>query len=418
MRVWEIAKETGKSSRFLIENYLQGYSPLSVVPDDEARIVLKKLEKTTRNVSRETSEEFYRLDRIDKEDATYSLIIGERSNGKTYSVLERILDNYLKTGEQGALIRRWDEDFKRGRGQRMYEGVVNAGKLADKIWDGIEFKSGAFVLYRYDETGEKKIYDREPFCFTFALTNMEHDKSTSYENVTTILFDEFLDRKGYLPDEFVIFMNVISTIVRRRDNVKIYMCANTVNKHSPYWTEMGLKHVVKQKQGTIDVYQYGDSDLKVAVEYCNPAVQSKPSDKYFAFDNPKLQMITGGAWEVAVYPQLPVKYKPKDIRFRYFIIWEVDILECDIIRIDSRTMFTYIHKKTTPIQDEDRDLIFTPMSDPRRNWRRRISVPQDEKGKRIWQFFTEDRVYYQDADVGEIVRAYLQFSQQSDIIKQ
>ena len=370
----------------------------------------------TKSKPQEPKPKFYRLDRILRENATYNMIIGERSNGKTFACLERILKNYLKTGEQGAIIRRWDDDFKRKRGSRMFEGLINAGVLEDSIWDGIEFRSDQFKLYRWDEAGEKKIYDRQPFCFGFALTTMEHDKSTSYDNVTTIVFDEFLTRQSYLPDEFVLFMNVLSTIIRHRDNVTIFMCANTVNKSAPYFAEMGLAHVAKMEQGHIDVYTYGDSDLKVAVEYCKPAEQSKPSDKYFAFDNPKLQMITGGAWEVAVYPRLPFKYKPKDVRFRYFIMWEDDILECEIIRVDD-IMFTYIHRKTTPIQDEERDLIFTPESNPRRNWRRRISVPQDDKGRRIWQFFVEDRVYYQDNEIGEIVRNYLQFSQTSSIIK-
>lgn len=364
----------------------------------------------------ETNSRFYRIDNIDKENATYNMIIGERSNGKTFACLERILKNYLKTGERGALIRRWDDDFKRKRGQQMFDGIVNAGILQDTIWDGIDFKTQQFTLYRWDEAGEKKIYDRQPFCFAFSLTTMEHDKSTSYSDVTTIVFDEFLSRQSYLPDEFVLFMNTLSTIIRHRDNVKIYMCANTVNKSAPYFSEMGLSHVAKQEQGTIDVYTYGESSLKVAVEYCRPIAKSKPSDKYFAFDNPKLQMITGGAWEVAVYPTLPVKYKPKDVRFTYFIIWEDEILQCEVIRLD-RTMFTYIHRKTSDIKDENKDLIFTPKSDPRKNWRRRISVPQDDMGRKIWQFFLEDRVYYQDNETGEIVRNYLQFSQQSNIIK-
>ena len=34
-------------------------------------------------------------------------------------------------------------------------------------------------------------------------------------------------------------------------------------------------------------------------------------DVYFAFNNPKLQMITSGAWEMAIYPHNKVKYKPK-----------------------------------------------------------------------------------------------------------
>lgn len=359
---------------------------------------------------------FYRLDRIDAEKATYSMIIGERSNGKTFAVLERILDNYLKTGEQGAIIRRWDDDFKRKRGQQMYQGVVNAGKLQDTIWDGVEYKTQQFFLYRWDEAGEKKIYDRQPFAFGFSLTTMEHDKSTSYDNVTTILFDEFLTRNSYLPDEFVLFMNVLSTIIRHRDNVRIYMCANTVNKSAPYFAEMGLSHIKDMQQGKIDVYTYGESKLKVAVEYCKPIAKSKPSDKYFAFDNPKLQMITGGAWEVALYPRLPIKYRPMDVRFKYFIQWEDDLLQCEIVRVD-RVMFTYIHRKTTPLQDEDRDLVFSPECRPARNWRRRISVPQDDMGMKIWKFYVEDRVYYQDNEVGEIVRNYLQFSQQSTIIK-
>lgn len=376
---------------------------------------------TTRRKTSEKTEpkkiDFYRLDRIDKEDATYSMIFGERSNGKTYAVLERILDNYLKKSEQGAIIRRWEDDFKRKRGSQFFDGLVNNGKLQNTIWEGIEFKAGQWFLYRWDSTNEsKKIYDRQPFCFAFSLTTMEHDKSTSYSGVKTILFDEFLSRQSYLPDEFVMFMNCISTIIRHRDDVKIYMCGNTVNKSCPYFTEMGLTHASKMEQGTIDVYTYGESKLKVAVEYCKPASKSKPSDKYFAFDNPKLQMITGGAWEVAVYPLLPMKYRPKDVAFCYFIIWEEDILQADVVRI-GRVMFTYIHRKTTPIQNPDKDLIFTPDSKPQRNWRRRISVPQDRVGEKIWRFFVEDRVYYQDNETGEIVRNYLQFSQTNTIIK-
>lgn len=369
-----------------------------------------------RRTTKEPEQKFYSLNRIKEADATYSMIIGERSNGKTFSVLSEILENYLKKHEQGAVIRRWEDDFKRQRGQQMFSALVNEGKLKDTIWDGIAYRSGKWFLYRYDEELDKKVMDRDPFCFAFALTTTEHDKSTSYMGVTTILFDEFLTRQSYLPDEFVLFMNTISTIVRFRDDVKIYMCANTVNKSAPYFKEMGLEHVAKMEQGKIDIYTYGESNLKVAVEYCKPAQQSKPSDKYFAFDNPKLQMITGGAWEVAVYPHLPIKYKPKDVRYRYFIMWENDILECDIVRVD-KVIFTYIHRKTTPIKDEDQDLIFTPISDPRKNWRRRICVPQDDKGRRIWQYFVEDRVYYQDNEVGEIVRNYLQFAQRSDIIK-
>src|SRR5699024_5250425 len=126
--------------------------------------------------------------------------------------------------------------------------------------------------------------------------DVEHDKSTAYPKVKTIFFDEFLTRQYYLPDEFVTFMNVVSTIVRQRDDVIIFMCGNTVNQYCPYFTEMGLTHVKEMNKGVIEVYKYGESRLKVAVEYADSISKSgKPSDVYFAFDNPNLQMITGGA---------------------------------------------------------------------------------------------------------------------------
>ena len=71
---------------------------------------------------------------------------------------------------------------------------------------------------------------------------------------------------------------------------------------------------------TIDLYTYGESNLRVAVEYSQGIKkESKKSNKYFAFDNPKLQMITNGKWEIDIYPHLPHKYKPKDIKFIYYI---------------------------------------------------------------------------------------------------
>lgn len=361
--------------------------------------------------------EFYSLTEIEKRKCQYNIIIGERSNGKTFACLEKILKTYLKTGKQGAIIRRWDTDFKRGRGDVMWTGHIDAGLLDKTNWDGIEYKLGKWTLYKWDEDLDKKVYDKEAFCYSFALSNMEHDKSTSYPNITNIVFDEFLTRQSPLPDEFVLFMNCLSTIIRHRDDVTIYMLGNTVNKDSLYFKEMGLKHISKMNKGDIDVYEYGDSGLKVAVEYCGTSNrQKKKSDKYFAFDNEKLKMITSGAWELAIYPRLPLKYRPKDIKFTFFINYDDVILQCEIIKVE-KIRFLYIHSKTTPIKNEDKDIIFSNIADPRRNWRRRINGCNDELESRIWQFFKQDKVYYQSNEVGEMVRNYLIYCNNYSIIK-
>lgn len=351
---------------------------------------------------------FYSLKNILAKNARYNIIFGERSNGKTYSVLEYALKEFVKTGGQLAIVRRWQDDFTGKRGMTMFDGVVSnrvVAKFTNNEWTGIYYYGSRWFLCKYDESGKRITMD-VPFAYGFSITAMEHDKSTSYPRITTILFDEFLTRDAYITDEFVLFMNVVSTIIRHRTDVKIFMLGNTVNQYCPYFREMGLKHISKIKPGEIDVYTYGDSGLKVAVEYTIPNKAGKASDIYFAFDNPKLHMITGGAWEMAIYPHCPIKYVPADIVFTYFIIFDDNTLQCDIIMHEDHN-FTFIHRKTTPLKYPDVDLIYSTEFNSLPNWRRKITRPTSNIERKIAEYYTRDKIFYADNDIGEIVRNYL-----------
>lgn len=351
---------------------------------------------------------FYSTRRIDETGAVYRFIIGERSNGKSYACLSLIVNQYCASGAQGAIIRRWADDLKGKRGQAMFDSLVANGaieKASDGKWTNVHYYAGKWYMCRYDD--DKRIVDETPFCYGFALTAMEHDKSTSYPNVKIIVFDEVLTRNMYLPDEFVIFMNVLSTIIRQRNDVIIYMLGNTVNQYCPYFNEMGLKHVADMKPGTIDVYTYGESELRVAVERCDTLnKEGKPSDMYFAFDNPRLNMITGGAWEIDIYPHCPVKYRPKEIIFTFFIQFDQQMLQCEIVST-SQSVFIFIHRKTSEIKDPDTALIYSTEWSHKPNWRRVINRPCTSIERKIVELFRNDKVFYQDNDTGEVVRNYL-----------
>lgn len=357
-----------------------------------------------------SEQKFYTLEPILAQNCQYNVIFGERSNGKTYASLEYGLRRYIKTGEQMAYIRRWKEDYRGKRGSQLFAAHEDNGLisiLTDGKYDRVRYYSGKWYLGKWDSDLDRVVSDEEPFCYAFSLSDMEHDKSTSYPRVTTIIFDEFLTRQYYLPNEFVLFMNVLSTIIRHRNNVKIFMLGNTVNKYCPYFSEMGLGHVVDMEPGKIDIYSYGESSLRVAVERCkSPNKDGKQSDVYFAFDNPSLQMITGGAWEIDMYPHLPRKYKKSDVGFEYFINFNDQLLHCEIVFLEDCT-FTYIHRKTTPIRDEDSSTIFSDEYDPRPNHFRNIRKPTTDLEKRIALYFRKDKVFYQDNEVGEVVRNYL-----------
>lgn len=365
--------------------------------------------KTTKNVSRETSK-FYSLENIKKTGATYNVIFGERSNGKTYSVLLEGLREYVKHGGQLAIVRRWKEDITGRRASDIFSALNSnneVAKLTNNKYTGITYFASKFYLCTYDENG-KPVYslDKDCFAYTFALSETEHNKSISYPNITTILFDEFITKHVYLNDEFVLFMNTVSTIVRQRTNVKIYMCGNTVNKFCPYFQEMGLTHILDMKQGSIDVYTYGESELKVAVEYCTNTQAKKENNFYFAFNNPKLNMITGGAWELDIYPHLPVKYTPKNIQFIYFIDFNGVLCQCEVVEINGE-MFTFIHQKTTELKYPENDLIYTLDFHYEMNYNRNICKPQNTLQKRLLWFFETNRVFYQNNEIGDLIHNYL-----------
>lgn len=352
---------------------------------------------------------FYSLKRIQSRKATYNVVFGERSNGKTYAALRDGLANYFKTGGQMAYLRRWKEDVTGRRASRLFAGLNENGevaKLSGGVYSGVHYYAGKFYLCNYDENGKALYNDTAIIAFAFALSDSEHDKSTSYPNVTSIIFDEFITNKLYLHDEFVIFMNVVSTIVRRREDVVIYMLGNTVSKFCPYFAEMGLKNISKMEQGTIDVYAYGNSKLKVAVEFCNSLEKTEKANSYFAFDNPKLNMITGGAWELNIHPHLPEKFTPKDVVLEYFIEFNDQLFSAKIIRLRSN-LFTYIHRKTTDVKNIDRDLVFTDTPNHRRNYIARFYYPTSKIHAKIVEFFKTSKVFYQDNEVGECIANFL-----------
>ena len=352
---------------------------------------------------------YYSLNKINKKDATYNVIFGERSNGKTYATLKQVLENYFNDGSQFAYIRRWSVDVQPKRMNNLFNAIIEDGyleKLSGGKFTAIFYRTGRFYLCTYNDKG-KPIYNEEDIIgYAFSLSENEHNKANSYPRVTTIIFDEFLTNKIYLPDEFILFMNTVSTIVRQRTNVKIYMLGNTVNKFCPYFKEMGLTNILTMKQGTIDLYTYGETRLKVAVEYADSKKKFKKNNFYFAFNNPKLKMITGGAWELNIYPHAPVKWLPKNIMFTYFIDFNDSIYQCEIINKDDN-VFTYIHEKTTPIKNPDKDIIYTLDYNPKINYNINILKPLNDYQSKITWFYTHDRVYYQNNNVGDAINNYL-----------
>lgn len=363
---------------------------------------------------------YYDITKLWNYGCTYSMAFGQKSNGKTYQGLKKALELYTDTWEtgkrSGVYMRRNNVDFVQGRAERIVSGLVRdnlPAKMTDGYYTDIYYKARRYYLCRYEEDnkGEQtRILDEKPFLQCISLNDSIHDSSGDFPDVGMIHFDEFMSRTGYLTGEWETFRIALSTIIRDKTDVRILMTGNTMNLYNcPYFDEMGLNRIADQKQGTIDIYTYGDTDTTVAVEYTGHR-KTKTANKYFAFGRSDIDMVTKGSWDIRMYPHLPqdMRIRPMDIVMSFYIEYKTYTLQGDIITKDGDG-FIYIHPKTTPLQRKPEDVVYSTSGIIVGN-----IAPSWVYGLRpidrlISKFFSDGKVCYSSNNIGEMVMGFLEW---------
>lgn len=343
---------------------------------------------------------YYNLKNILSTNSDYNLIMGQRSNGKTYALLKYAIQKYINEGIQTVYLRRFDYDIKASRIQSLFNGIINNGiyKLTNEKYSDIKYYRGGFYLCNYIEKNKEYESDSKPFLSVLALNNYLHDKSRDFTNHNILIFDEFLAPK-YLIDEFPIFLNVLSTVFRNRENCKVFLLGNTISFISPYFDELGIKDITKLKQGTIETYK--NNNTKIAVEYCaqlNSKVLEK--SKIFSISSPALKMINTGVWDISPYPKLIYKYERKNILFSFVIDYKNYLIQGELINLENN-FFVYFHNKTSEIKKNE--LCYTDKEIKQLNYRRNFLIKKDKIDKKITELYLTGQAFYQNTMVGEIV---------------
>lgn len=374
----------------------------------------KREEKKGKTAEVKPMQQYYDRTAIDQTGASYRLIIGQRSNGKTYSVLKTIIEQYFAEGKRSAYIRRYQEEITPKNIQLLFsqDSLIRLIiSLSNGEYNGTFYRANCFYLAFYDEEGKIQKKDTIPFCITRAVNTWETTKGQDAGELHLICYDEFMTRSGYLNDEFVKFCNLLSSLIRDRKDCVIYMLANSVNKYCPYFEEMGLQDVDKMEQGEIRVYSYEKSDLKVAVEYCS-AVEAtkKTASKYFAFENAQLQMITSGAWEIKMYCRPPYPIHEEDI-FKKFYIKFADQLLCGEVILRSPDLFIFIHRQTKDIDIGELTPYYSDEFNTSRCHVRFLKDCPTELHKLIKDLILKKSVCFANNEVGEVFRNWIQETQ-------
>lgn len=249
-----------------------------------------------------------------------NIVIGQRSNGKTYGCLKFFLEENKKTGRRFCYIRRWHEDVTASNMQMLFNPLQSE---IEKIYGQgytIYYYRGCFYLV--DEKGKRL------GCIGYVLdiSTGHHKKSVPFVGVKYIILDEFIQMSSdekHVPEEIHKWEQLLSSVIRTTTDVVIFLIANTVSKFSPYFTHYGF-NINKCEQGYIYTQEYPIKDgiLRVSLEYC--AYSEIVGDKSSKYVTSK--MVRTGAWEIPETSDIPENPGEKITEKLLFSMYDPDAL--------------------------------------------------------------------------------------------
>lgn len=228
---------------------------------------------------------WYNPDRIISFNALLNLIIGERGCGKTYGLKTRAVRRFINKGKQFAYIRRYETDLAESVGNtednKFFEQIKN------------EFPNSTFKITKNKKV--RKLYIDNKICgYALPLSASDSLKSSTYENVDMIIYDEFMLKEGstqhYLRNEPEIILDLIETIGRLRD-IRVYCIGNAISSTCPLMAYFDLTlpyntDIKLFKNGTIAV-EYIKNEKYREVKKASRFGQLIDGTKYgkYAIDN-------------------------------------------------------------------------------------------------------------------------------------
>ena len=346
-------------------------------------------------------------------ETKWNVLMSIRSKGKTTALLLLGLVMYQMYGTVTMYLGQNKDKIRPKNTSTMY-GVITINNYISKIFDGkyndIILKSGGkWYLVLRDDDGKVIDTDSKACCVMAAIPDYEDYKSTFvYPTGDLIVFDEFIS-KNYYPNEFLDLTQMISNIIRNRLSPVIFMTANTINKHYPYFNELEIYDVVQSLQAGEHVITTGTKGTRVYTAIIDPTVNEKKkifNRTFFGFANPALGAITGETtWSEFNYPHIIKDKDAETLLNCVYIYHNKKLVNLEIV-LNNVGLSINVHWAKRTYDDS---VIYTcePIYDKR--YRFKLGTSTNRLDKLINALIKTNKVYYATNDVGSFVESYLKY---------
>lgn len=174
-------------------------------------------------------------------------IIGNRGCGKTFWSKEWCLKDFIKTGKQFVYVRRYMSELEGGKKEKWFDDIR-------KNFPNHDLKVKGMTLF----------CDGKPCGYFMTLSTAITNKSVPFPDVNKIIFDEFITndiRRPYLQNEVIEFMDLLSTIIRLKSGMRIFLLSNAISITNPYFAFYGVSKLTKRftKPNKVTLIEYVDN---------------------------------------------------------------------------------------------------------------------------------------------------------------
>lgn len=341
------------------------------------------------------------------ETSKYFMILSERASGKTSNILllGLILNRLYGTVIQ--YIRQYDIMLAPKNARDLFNVLIECGyiqKLTDGRFNSMVYKSRRWYYSRTVD-GETVETAEEPVCVCLSIDNNEAYKS-SYNAPTGdfIVFDEFCARR-HAPDEFLLFCDLLSTIIRTRQEPIIWMLGNTIDRYEYYFDELEVADYVKfLKMGErMEVKTSKGTPIYLEFYSLNSRRKSKVNTIFFGFKNSKLNAITGEDWLVVPCQHIEKDDEREVLNNTHYLEYEKNILQIEVCHSEKYGLHCIVHKSSNI--DKENITIYTCeiMLDVRYKYR----FGHSKIDKMIWTLYARKKFFYATNSDAAVLSKYV-----------
>ena len=177
---------------------------------------------------------YFTLHKILSYNSLINIVLGERGVGKSYDAKKFVAKRFINKNKQFVYLRRYKTELKESmKNNSFWTQILNKKDNEMKeLMKNHTFSNDKNTMY----------IDNKICGFAIPLSVANILKSSTYDNVDTIIFDEFIIDKGnyhYLQNEVIQFLDVIETVARLR-NIRVIMLGNAISITNPYFSFFDL----------------------------------------------------------------------------------------------------------------------------------------------------------------------------------